>query len=587
MTRLGRALIVLAMLASPGCVSSSLVLHVFADGHGRGIITSRLYESSLRAFDAMFAESGAPGAIEAELPPLAGADLERTFGQRVRVESTKLDKVGDGVVRTTVVGFDDITKLRLTFPPLFGIPAGMTADIGVEGLAEPPVVRFAMKPHENGDRLLLVRLPDDRVPPRQDLSRDPDMTVLAPGSREEQLFKRGMKGAALRIAVELDNEIPLLRTNAPAQQGNSATVLELDLEKLAVNLDEDKTRRLMTPGSMQEVIWQIGDMPGATMPVDHEVFLEFEPPRRQQPPPAAAPQATAPQAPPDTEIYLAPLKAVNGALELGTPVNITNSPGYDNQPFFTPDGSAVLFTSNRGGGSGAATTQTDIYRYDLASKRISQVTNTPESEYSPTITPSGALSVIRVELDGNNTQRLWEFTAEGRSPKVLLENVKPVGYHAWADDKTIALFILGGNGQPATLQVADTRSGTARTLATDIGRSLQRMPGSGATRLISFVQRERHGEMVHLTIKQLNAESGAIETLTPAVEGANEADLAWTPDGTLLMVKEGVLYAWKRGQSGWKEVAALQQLGLARVSRLAVSPRGTWIALVAAPPQSR
>jgi len=340
---------------------------------------------------------------------------------------------------------------------------------------------------------------------------------------------------------------------------------------------------LASPGCVSS---GLADMPGATMPVDHEVFLEFEAPRSQQPPPAAAPQAAAPQAPPDTEIYLAPLKTVNGALELGTPVNITNSPGYDNQPFFTPDGSAVLFTSIRGAGSGAGATRTDIYRYDIASKRILQVTNTPESEYSPTITPSGALSVIRVELDGNNTQRLWEFTADGRNPKVLLENVKPVGYHAWADDKTIALFILGGNGQPATLQVADTRTGTARTLATDIGRSLQRMPGSGATRLISFVQRERHGEMVHLTIKQLNAESGAIETLTPAVEGANEADLAWTPDGTLLMVKEGMLYGWKRGQSGWKEVAALQQLGLARVSRLAVSPRGTWIALVAAPPQS-
>src|SRR4029078_11552077 len=164
--------------------------------------------------------------------------------------------------RATVYGFDGVRTLRLAFPPVFGVPAGMSAGIGVEGLAEPPVIRFAMKPEKHCARLLLVRLPDERVPPRQDLSRDPDMTVLAPGSREQQLFKRGMKGAALRIAVGLDDEIPLLRTNAPAQLGNSATVLELDLEKLAVNLDEDKTRRLMTPGSMQEIIWQIGDMPG-------------------------------------------------------------------------------------------------------------------------------------------------------------------------------------------------------------------------------------------------------------------------------------------------------------------------------------
>ena len=56
----------------------------------------------------------------------------------------------------------------------------------------------------------------------------------------------------------------------------------------------------------------------------------------------------------------------NGAIEIGPAVNITNNPGYDNQPFFTPDGRSVLFTSVRGP---AGTTQTDIYRYDIASKR--------------------------------------------------------------------------------------------------------------------------------------------------------------------------------------------------------------------------
>ena len=41
-------------------------------------------------------------------------------------------------------------------------------------------------------------------------------------------------------------------------------------------------------------------------------------------------------------------------------INISNSPGYDNQPSFLPDSSAVLFSSNRDG------KQTDIYRYDIA-----------------------------------------------------------------------------------------------------------------------------------------------------------------------------------------------------------------------------
>jgi hypothetical protein len=125
--------------------------------------------------------------------------------------------------------------------------------------------------------------------------------------------------------------------------------------------------------------------------------------------------------------------------------------------------------------------------------------------------------------------------------------VKPVGYHAWADDHTLALFVLG---QPATLQIADTRTGTARVIARDIGRSIQRIPGSTPVSSISFVQRERSGDTATFVIKELDPATGATTVLIPAVAGSTEADCAWTPDGTLLMVKGGVLYSWKRGQSG-------------------------------------
>ena len=112
------------------------------------------------------------------------------------------------------------------------------------------------------------------------------------------------------------------------------------------------------------------------VPAEREVFLEFEPPQTQAPTPPPAATSPAAQAPTDTEIYLAPLKVANGVLEVGTPVNISNSPGYDNQPSFTPDGRSVLFTSVSGA---AGNTKTDIYKYDIAARRVVQVTNTPES----------------------------------------------------------------------------------------------------------------------------------------------------------------------------------------------------------------
>ena len=125
------------------------------------------------------------------------------------------------------------------------------------------------------------------------------------------------------------------------------------------------------------------------------------------PPPAGA------QTPPATDIYEL---AFNGQLETlkgATPQAISVAPGYDNQPFYTPDGAAVLFTANRDG------KQTDIYEFDRVTRRVRQLVATPEGEYSATITPDGkAFSVIRVEADG--TQRLWRFDRNGSNPKVVL-----------------------------------------------------------------------------------------------------------------------------------------------------------------------
>jgi dipeptidyl aminopeptidase/acylaminoacyl peptidase len=279
--------------------------------------------------------------------------------------------------------------------------------------------------------------------------------------------------------------------------------------------------------------------------------------------------------PPDTEIFLAPLSTANGKLAVGGAVNITNSPGYDNQPSFTPDGQAILFTSVRGGGS-----LPDIYRYDIRSRQTSRITATPEGEYSPTVTPDGRhISVVRVEADG--TQRLWRFTLDGQQPEIVLADVKPVGYHAWVDDHTLALFVLG---QPATLQLADTRTGAADVIVRNVGRSLQRVPGR---RTISFVERqvpaEGSGPPV-LLIRELDPVTRHVAPLVRAVTGATEADCAWTPDGMLLMAQGGALYGWRRGDADWTREVDLDALGLRGVTRLAVSPKGDRIALVGAAP---
>jgi len=277
--------------------------------------------------------------------------------------------------------------------------------------------------------------------------------------------------------------------------------------------------------------------------------------------PTSAPRS-APRAP---DVYLARLTANGENVIIRTPLNITDRPGYDNQPAFTWDGSAVLFTSVR------ADAQADIYRYDIASGATTRVTTSaPESEYSATPIDSGrAISVVRVERD--SAQRLWRFPLNGGAPTVILDRVKPVGYHAWADESTLALFVLGN---PNSLQLANVRSGSVDTIATGIGRSLHRIPGA---RTVSFVRKVSSTEW---WIESLEISTRRTNRLVRLPEGVE--DYAWLPDGSILCGRGSALLRWS-GKTGdeWRSVGDFGASGLTGITRIAVSPRGERVAFVA------
>ena len=276
---------------------------------------------------------------------------------------------------------------------------------------------------------------------------------------------------------------------------------------------------------------------------------------------AQTPSPSPSPTPPATEIFIIDLKT-DGKLKAGQPLKITSAAGYNNQPSFLPDGQSILYTSIRD-------KQADIYRYEIHGGATSQVTNTPESEYSPTVMPDGkSFSVVRVEADG--TQRLWKFPLTGGAPALLLENIKPVGYHLWVDDHTLALFILG---KPNTLQLADLRTGKAEVIAENPGRILRRVPHEDK---FSFVHKVSDQQWL---IKTFDLKTRNIATYIktfPSVE-----DYAWTPAGVLLMANGAKLFARKKSDWAWVEIADFSNAGLKNITRIAVSPKGDRIAVVA------
>jgi len=270
-----------------------------------------------------------------------------------------------------------------------------------------------------------------------------------------------------------------------------------------------------------------------------------------------------PAAPPGTDIFLFPIK--QGKVMVADMRNITQRKGYDNQPQFLTGSKQLYYTSIGDDG------QADIFLYDIESSKAKQITHTSESEFSPTQTPDGKFfSTVRVEKDG--TQRLWKFPVDGGEPVLVLQNIKLVGYHAWIDSNTVALYILG---EPSTLQIAEIDTGKSTVVASNIGRSIHKIPGKKS---LSFVQKltETTG-----TIEEYDPNTKQTSTLIQLFPETE--DCAWSSDGTLWTSKGTVLYSFRPGKDkDWIQEADLTASGLKQITRIAISPDGKWISVVSA-----
>ena len=268
-------------------------------------------------------------------------------------------------------------------------------------------------------------------------------------------------------------------------------------------------------------------------------------------------------APPATEVFLAPLIWTNSAVSVGAPVNISNNPGYDNQPSFLSDSSAVLFASNRDG------KQNDIYKYDIASKQVMQLTKTDENEYSPLVAPDGT-SFITVH---GAEQSLFRYDMDGSHPRLAFQYGKElIGYHVWTSPTEFAAFILANTPAPQSLQVINTTTGKGEIIETNTGRSLLHRVGHNT---ISFVSKTDPQKWV---IKEFDIKTHAVTMITETVPRSE--DLTWLPDGRIVMASGSKLFVWQAGTAGWAEIADFTAAGVKRITRLSASRDGKYLAIV-------
>lgn len=264
-----------------------------------------------------------------------------------------------------------------------------------------------------------------------------------------------------------------------------------------------------------------------------------------------------------SDIYLFNFRLDKENFYISNARNITNAPGYDNQPFFTPNGDAILYASDDGFG------QTDIFKYNLRSRSQRRLTYTPESEYSPTVTPDKEhISCIILKRDGE--QKLWQYPKNGAIPSKL-SNVDKVGYHTWLNDTTVYAFILG---TPNTLDAILLASKQLTKVASNPGVTLQNIPG---TNQVSFVDMTDKKEWF---ISAYDPDSKSIKPIIHTVNNKSEY-YTWTPDGVLLSGDGSKLYKFDpKTDSNWIELADLTDYGISNFTRIAVNPDASLIAIV-------
>ena len=269
---------------------------------------------------------------------------------------------------------------------------------------------------------------------------------------------------------------------------------------------------------------------------------------------------------PQTNLYLFDIEpAGDTAYVFSNPKFLSNfnRTGYNNQPYFM--GPNILYLTSQL--AEVDTFQSEILMLNIADETITRVTQTTESEFSPTMMPvvnmddkasSFQFSAVRIESDQNKTQRLWQFPVDRSSKgEPAFPDVTNVGYYSWISARRCAIFIVG---EPHKLVVADKRNTQVVDIAENVGRCIQKMPDGN----IAYVDKSS-GDWL---IKRLDTRFYRSSLITATLPESE--DFTVLKDGTIIMGKGSKLYKFHpRKDNSWRMIADLSYYNIDNISRLA------------------
>lgn len=264
----------------------------------------------------------------------------------------------------------------------------------------------------------------------------------------------------------------------------------------------------------------------------------------------------------NSEVFVFEVKNSEGKIELSNPLNISNSPGYDNQPSFGPGDKSILFTSIRDGNS------PDIYEYFFTTKLTKQITTSSDSEYTPRAMGDETITFVR-EGKGQEMS-VWSYGRSTNSEAPALTNKEPVAYYDWNSNGAALVWI-----RYASMAHFVNPSKSINLFVSDhvLPSTPHNIPG---TLKFSFVHRQGNDE---IWIKEFDPETRAVRSIVQTKDA--KLDYCWMPDGSLVMGSGTKLYRFvEKVEMDWILLADLSEFGLKEITRLDASKDGKKLAVV-------
>lgn len=267
---------------------------------------------------------------------------------------------------------------------------------------------------------------------------------------------------------------------------------------------------------------------------------------------------------PTTNLYMFQLATKDGNLVFTKPTFLSafNPGGYSNQPYFFSENSIYSTVQTKNGN------QTEIYSLNPDKQEITRITETKESEYSPTIMLDNQhFSVVRVDADDSSIQRLWKYPLNRKnSGSVILLELTTVGYHFWINENELLLFLVG---DPTTLVIADVTTGEQKYVAQNPGRCFKRLKNGN----VAVVHKSSEDTWF---LKELDIQTGTLRTIVQTLNGSEDFEIL--SDGSFIMARGSKIYRYKEGSStNWQLLTDVNAYGVQSVSRMALSQGGKFV----------